>query len=73
MKRTVIAVALLAAVPTVALAASKKGAAPGPGQSEYAPGQQTGPAKKSAPGQRSGPATEYAPGQQPRDTVKKKK
>jgi hypothetical protein len=44
-----------------------------PGQSEYAPGHQPGPAKRSAPGQREQRydkdkqpgAKEYAPGQQP--------
>jgi hypothetical protein len=52
MKRILIAFVVVACVPTLALAATtKKAPAPGPGQSEYAPGQQSGPATKSAPGQ----------------------
>ncbi len=77
-RRTVFAVAIAFAVgslPVAAMAQSpaSKGKAPGPGQSEYAPGQKPGPAKKSAPGQvrkskgdnpaKPG-ASEYAPGTQ---------
>jgi hypothetical protein len=58
------------AVPSVVIAQTKDK----PGQSEYAPGHQPGPAKRSAPGQREQSydkdkqpgAKEYAPGQQPR-------
>src|SRR5262245_37627749 len=68
MKHTLIALMIFACVPTVALAAAKKSQAPGPGQSEFAPGQQPGPAKKSAPGQiqkrTHKPAKKSAPGQQ---------
>ena len=68
MKRTLIALVIFACVPAVAMAAARKGPAPGPGQSEFAPGHQPGPAKKSAPGQiqkKTGkPAKRSAPGQQ---------
>jgi hypothetical protein len=80
--RSVIAVALLA-IPTIAMAQSgTKAPAPGPGQSEWAPGQRAkgpGDAKDFAPGQRmhkkdvkSQPgASEYAPGHLPNKDVKK--
>ena len=80
--RSVIAVALLA-IPTIAMAQSgTKAPAPGPGQSEWAPGQRAkgpGDAKDFAPGQRmhkkdvkSQPgASEYAPGHLPNKDVKR--
>ena len=79
--RSVIAVAFLA-IPTIAMAQSTKAPAPGPGQSEWAPGQRAkgpGDAKDFAPGQRmhkkdvkSQPgASEYAPGHLPNKDVKK--
>jgi hypothetical protein len=71
MKRTVIAILMLS-LPVVGLAETKKSSPPpGPGQSEYAPGQQPGASKKSAPGQKAktpGEAKKYAPGQQPSPT-----
>ena len=71
-----VAAAAMLGLPTVPLAQTKN-PPPGPGQSEYAPGQRAqkpGDAKKYAPGQRmhryDNPkypgASEYAPGQQPR-------
>jgi hypothetical protein len=76
MKHTVIAFIMLLGIPMVALAETKSG----PGQSEFAPGQQTGPAKKSAPGQKmqqkdlpAPGASEYAPGQQGKKTSTKTK
>ena len=59
-------------LPGAALAQKDTKKPTGPGQSEYAPGQQPGSAKKSAPGQqmhkkddpKSPGASEYAPGQQ---------
>ena len=80
--RSVIAVALLA-IPTIAMAQSgTRAPAPGPGQSEWAPGQRAkgpGDAKDFAPGQRmhkkdvkSQPgASEYAPGHLPNKDVKR--
>ena len=68
MKRILIAFVVVACVPTLALAATTKKT--GPGQSEYAPGQQSGPATKYAPGQvqkrtkGKTPAKKVAPGQQ---------
>jgi hypothetical protein len=64
--------AAILAMPAAAVAQTNKPLT-GPGQSEFAPGHQPGPAKKSAPGQRmhqkdvkSQPgASEYAPGHQP--------
>jgi hypothetical protein len=74
MKYAAIACIMLLGIPTAALAETKSG----PGQSEFAPGQQTGPAKKSAPGQKmqkkdlpAPGASEYAPGQQGKKTPKK--
>jgi hypothetical protein len=79
---TVLAVALLS-VPTIALAQTgAKAPAPGPGQSEWAPGQRAkgpGDAKDYAPGQRMKEkdvkgqpgASEYAPGHLPNKDVKK--
>jgi hypothetical protein len=71
MKRTVLAFIILAVLPTFALAQTKKSQTPppGPGQSEWAPGQRAtepGGAKKYAPGQKAtepGTAKKYAPGQ----------
>jgi hypothetical protein len=65
---TMVAV-VLATAPALAQG-TNKGKAPGPGQSEYAPGQKQttpGTAKDRAPGQRQsdpGTAKDYAPGQQ---------
>jgi hypothetical protein len=68
MNRAVIAFLILIGMPMVAVAETKKGPAPGPGQSEFAPGHQPGPAKKAAPGQiqkkTKKPAKKSAPGQQ---------
>jgi hypothetical protein len=70
MKRMLIIVITTAALlPVGALAQStkNKGQAPGPGQSEYAPGQKQttpGTAKDYAPGQQDGAAKNAAPGQQ---------
>jgi hypothetical protein len=72
MKRMlVIAVTAAALLPVGAWAQSgtNKGKAPGPGQSEYAPGQKQttpGTAKDYAPGQQDGTAKNSAPGQQPK-------
>ena len=80
--RSVLAIALLG-IPTVAMAqGGTRAPAPGPGQSEWAPGQRAkgpGDAKDFAPGQRmhkkdvkSQPgASEYAPGHLPNKDVKK--
>jgi hypothetical protein len=80
--RSVVAIALLG-IPTIAMAqGGTKAPAPGPGQSEWAPGQRAkgpGDAKDFAPGQRmhkkdvkSQPgASEYAPGHLPNKDVKK--
>jgi hypothetical protein len=77
------ALAALLVVPATAMAQSHMTTpAPGPGQSEWAPGQRAthpGDAKKFAPGQRmhtkdvkSQPgASEYAPGHLPNKDVKK--
>jgi hypothetical protein len=67
---TAVAAAGVLALPCGTMAQTKDR----PGQSEYAPGQQPGPAKKWAPGQqerrydkdKQPGAKEYAPGQQPR-------
>ena len=78
MKR-IAAIATVAAVLGMSAAALAQSTPPkktGPGQSEFAPGQQSGPAKKFAPGQKmqqkddpnSPGATEYAPGQQGKTT-----
>jgi hypothetical protein len=61
------------AIPAAAVAQTTRTPVTGPGQSEFAPGHQPGPAKKSAPGQRMHKqdvkgqpgASEYAPGHQP--------
>jgi len=78
----VLAIALLG-IPTIAMAqGGTRAPAPGPGQSEWAPGQRAkgpGDAKDFAPGQRmhkkdvkSQPgASEYAPGHLPNKDVKK--
>jgi hypothetical protein len=79
--RSVLAIALLG-VPAVAMAQTNRAPAPGPGQSEWAPGQRAkgpGDAKDFAPGQRmhkkdvkSQPgASEYAPGHLPNKDVKR--
>jgi hypothetical protein len=80
--RTALVVALLG-FPTIAMSQTgTKAPAPGPGQSEWAPGQRAkspGDAKNFAPGQRmqeknvkSQPgASEYAPGHLPNKDVKK--
>jgi hypothetical protein len=80
--RSVLAIALLG-IPTIAIAqGGTKAPAPGPGQSEWAPGQRAkgpGDAKDFAPGQRmhkkdvkSQPgASEYAPGHLPNKDVRK--
>ena len=80
--RSVIAVAFLA-IPTIAMAQSgTRAPAPGPGQSEWAPGQRAkgpGDAKDFAPGQRMQKknvkgqpgASEYAPGHLPNKDVKR--
>ena len=80
--RSVLAVALLG-IPAIAMAqGGTKAPAPGPGQSEWAPGQRAtapGGAKNYTPGQRmhkkdvkSQPgASEYAPGHLPNKDVKK--
>jgi hypothetical protein len=78
----VLAIALLG-IPTIAMAqGGTRAPAPGPGQSEWAPGQRAkgpGDAKDFAPGQRmhkkdvkSQPgASEYAPGHLPNKDVKR--
>jgi hypothetical protein len=80
--RSVLAIAMLG-IPTIAMAqGGTKAPAPGPGQSEWAPGQRAkgpGDAKDYAPGQRmhkkdvkSQPgASEYAPGRLPNKDVKR--
>ena len=79
--RSVLAIAFLA-IPTIAMAQSGKAPAPGPGQSEWAPGQRAkgpGDAKDFAPGQRMHKkdvkgqpgASEYAPGHLPNKDVKR--
>ena len=80
--RSVLAIALLG-IPTIAMAQSgTRAPAPGPGQSEWAPGQRAkgpGDAKDFAPGQRMHKkdvkgqpgASEYAPGHLPNKDVKK--
>jgi hypothetical protein len=80
--RSILAVALLG-LPTIAMAqGGTRAPAPGPGQSEWAPGQRAkgpGSAKDFAPGQRmhkkdvkSQPgASEYAPGRLPNRDVKR--
>ncbi len=82
MTRSLLAVALLG-IPTIAIAQTgTKAPAPGPGQSEWAPGQRAkgpGDAKDFAPGQRMNKkdvkgqpgASEYAPGHLPNKDVKK--
>jgi hypothetical protein len=68
--------AAILAMPAAALAQTNKPLT-GPGQSEFAPGHQPGPAKKSAPGQRMHKkdvkgqpgASEYAPGHLPNKDV----
>ena len=81
MKRLVAAAVTVAfLVPAAAVAQTDANKKTGPGQSEYAPGQQQGPAKKYAPGQqrkkKDDPtkpgASEYAPGQQGKTTPKAK-
>ena len=79
--RSVLAIAFLG-LPAAAMAQSNKAPAPGPGQSEWAPGQRAkgpGDAKDFAPGQRmhkrdvkSQPgASEYAPGHLPNRDVRR--
>jgi hypothetical protein len=69
MQRTVAALIVLLGASTISVAETKQAPPPGPGQSEYAPGQratQPGQAKKYAPGQKAknpGEAKKYAPGQ----------
>ena len=82
MTRSLLAVALFG-IPTIATAQTgTKAPAPGPGQSEWAPGQRAkgpGDAKDFAPGQRMNKkdvkgqpgASEYAPGHLPNKDVKK--
>ena len=82
MTRSLLAVALLG-IPTAVIAQTgTKAPAPGPGQSEWAPGQRAkgpGDAKDYAPGQRMHKkdvkgqpgASEYAPGHLPNKDVKK--
>ena len=80
LSRSLLAVSMLA-IPAAAMAQTKA-PAPGPGQSEWAPGQRAkgpGDAKDFAPGQRmhkkdvkSQPgASEYAPGHLPNKDVKR--
>jgi len=67
MTRSLLAVALLG-IPTIAIAQTgTKAPAPGPGQSEWAPGQRMN--KKDVKGQPG--ASEYAPGHLPNKDVKK--
>jgi hypothetical protein len=80
---TSVAIAALLAVPATAMAQSRMTTpAPGPGQSEWAPGQRAkapGEAKKFAPGQRMHSqdvkgkpgASEFAPGHLPNKDVKR--
>jgi hypothetical protein len=80
--RSILAVALLG-LPTIAMAqGGTRAPAPGPGQSEWAPGQRAkgpGDAKDFAPGQRMHKkdvkgrpgASEYAPGHLPNRDVKR--
>jgi len=82
LSRSVLALSMLA-IPAAAMAqGGTKAPAPGPGQSEWAPGQRAkgpGDAKDFAPGQRmhkkdvkSQPgASEYAPGHLPNKDVKR--
>jgi len=54
MNRVVIAIVMLVSLPMTVLAETKQTPPPGPGQSEFAPGQKAkkpGEAKKFAPGQ----------------------
>ena len=72
LSRNIIAATVGASFVCANVAVAQTPAKSGPGQSEFAPGRQVGPAKKSAPGQRmlkkdnpkSPGASESAPGQQ---------
>jgi hypothetical protein len=79
--RSVLIIALLA-IPAAATAQTNRAPAPGPGQSEWAPGQRAkgpGNAKDYAPGQRmhrkdvrgQPGASEYAPGHLPNKDVRR--
>ena len=82
MKRPAIyaAATALMALPLAASAQNNQNKSDGAGRSEFAPGQQQGPAKDAAPGQRmhknNDPtkpgASEYAPGQQDRTNTQRK-